>query len=124
CCTRRLPTSRVPVNPPSDPRSDCQELPMFEFRDLFQWDRFITPTIIKTFYWLVIVLMGLFALSGVASGLAMVAVGPFAGFFVVLSAIAVFLVVVVFARIIAEFILIVCLINEHLGAIRDRGRGM
>ncbi|MEA2911048.1 MAG: hypothetical protein QOJ15_3129, partial [Bradyrhizobium sp.] len=25
---------------------------MFEFRDLFQWDRFITPTIIKTFYWL------------------------------------------------------------------------
>ena len=24
---------------------------MFEFRDLFQWDRFITPTIIKTFYW-------------------------------------------------------------------------
>jgi len=22
---------------------------MFDFRDLFQWDRFITPTIIKTF---------------------------------------------------------------------------
>ena len=32
---------------------------MFEFRDLFQWDRFITPTIIKTFYWLVIILIGL-----------------------------------------------------------------
>ena len=30
---------------------------MFEFRDLFQWDRFITPTIIKTFYWLVIALI-------------------------------------------------------------------
>lgn len=97
---------------------------MFEFRDLFQWGRFITPTIIKTFYWLVIVLMGLFALSGVASGLAMMAVGPFAGFIVVLSAIAGFLVGVVFARIIAEFILIVFRINEHLGAIRDRGRGM
>ncbi|MGZ3329988.1 MAG: DUF4282 domain-containing protein, partial [Xanthobacteraceae bacterium] len=27
---------------------------MFDFHDLFQWDRFITPTIIKTFYWLVI----------------------------------------------------------------------
>jgi len=38
---------------------------MFEFRDLFQWDRFITPTIIKTFYWLVIALIALFGLSGV-----------------------------------------------------------
>jgi len=43
---------------------------MFEFRDLFQWDRFITPTIIKTFYWLVIALIALFGLSGVFSGLA------------------------------------------------------
>lgn len=33
---------------------------MFDFQDLFQWDRFITPTIIKTFYWLVI---GLIILS-------------------------------------------------------------
>ena len=23
---------------------------MFDFQDLFQWERFITPTIIKTFY--------------------------------------------------------------------------
>ncbi|RZI37941.1 DUF4282 domain-containing protein, partial [Herbaspirillum sp. HC18] len=30
---------------------------MFSFSDLFQWDRFITPTIIKTFYWLVIALI-------------------------------------------------------------------
>ena len=29
---------------------------MFDFQDLFQWDRFITPTIIKIFYWLAIVL--------------------------------------------------------------------
>lgn len=97
---------------------------MFDFRDLFQWDRFITPTIIKTFYWLVIALMALFALSGVGSGLAMMAVSPFAGFIVMLSAIAGFLVGVVFARISAEFVLIVFRINEHLGAIRDHGRGM
>jgi hypothetical protein len=25
---------------------------MFDFRDLFQWERFITPSIIKLFYWL------------------------------------------------------------------------
>ena len=38
---------------------------MFDFQDLFQWDRFITPTIIKTFYWLVIGLIVLFGISGI-----------------------------------------------------------
>ncbi|MEA2888650.1 MAG: hypothetical protein QOD11_3010 [Bradyrhizobium sp.] len=94
---------------------------MFEFRDLFQWDRFITPTIIKTFYWLAIVLMILFGISGIFSGLAAMAISPFGGFIVVLSSIAGVVVGVVFSRIAAEFVLIVFRINEHLGAIRDQG---
>ena len=93
---------------------------MFEFRDLFQWDRFITPTIIKTFYWLVIALIALFGISGIFSGLAAMAISPFGGFIVVLSSIASVVVGIVFSRIVAEFILIVFRINEHLGAIRDQ----
>jgi predicted membrane metal-binding protein len=95
---------------------------MFEFRDLFQWDRFITPTIIKTFYWLVIALVTLFGLSGIFSGLAMMAISPFGGFLMLLSSIAGVIVGIVFSRIVAEFILIVFRINEHLGAIREQGR--
>jgi hypothetical protein len=98
------------------------ERSMFEFRDLFQWDRFITPTIIKTFYWLIIVLILLFGVSGVFSGLAAMAISPFGGFIVVLSSIASVVVGIVFSRIAAEFILIVFRINEHLGAIRDQGQ--
>jgi len=94
---------------------------MFQFRDLFQWDRFITPTIIKTFYWLVIALICLFGLSGIFSGLTAMAISPFGGFLVLLSSIASVLVGIVFSRIVAEFILIVFRINEHLGAIRDQG---
>jgi predicted membrane metal-binding protein len=94
---------------------------MFEFRDLFQWDRFITPTIIKSFYWLVIVLTVLFGISGVFSGLAAMAISPFGGFILVLSSIAGVIVGIVFSRIVAEFVLIVFRINEHLGAIRDQG---
>jgi predicted membrane metal-binding protein len=94
---------------------------MFEFRDLFQWDRFITPTIIKSFYWLVIVLTVLFGISGVFSGLAAMAISPFGGFILVLSSIAGVVVGIVFSRIVAEFVLIVFRINEHLGAIRDQG---
>jgi hypothetical protein len=95
---------------------------MFEFRDLFQWDRFITPTIIKTFYWLVIALVTLFGISGIFSGLAAMAISPFGGFLMLLSSIAGVVVGIVFSRITAEFILIVFRINEHLGAIRDQGR--
>jgi predicted membrane metal-binding protein len=98
------------------------DLAMFEFRDLFQWDRFITPTIIKTFYWLVIALVMLFGISGIFSGLAAMAISPFGGFILVLSSIASVVVGIVFSRIAAEFILIVFRINEHLGAIRDQGQ--
>ena len=95
---------------------------MLDFQDLFQWDRFITPTIIKTFYWLVIGLIVLFGLSGIFSALAAMAISPFGGFIMLLSSIAGVVVGVVFSRIAAEFILIVFRINEHLGAIRDQGQ--
>jgi len=93
---------------------------MFEFRDLFQWDRFITPTIIKPFYWLAVALIGLLGISGVFSGLAAMAISPFGGFILLLSSLASTVVGIIFARIAAEFVLIVFRINEHLGAIRDQ----
>ena len=102
---------------------------MFEFRDLFQWDRFITPGIIKTFYWLVIALIVLFGLSGVFSGLAAMTLSPFAGVLMVLYSLAGVVVGIVFSRIAAEFVLVserlvASDVFEHLGAIRDQGAGM
>jgi Domain of unknown function (DUF4282) len=94
---------------------------MIDWQDLFQWDRFITPTIIKIFYWLAIVLAVLSGLSGIFGGLAEMAINPFRGFVVVLVSIVAVLAGVIFARVAAEFVLIVFRINEHLGAIRDQG---
>jgi hypothetical protein len=94
---------------------------MFDFRDLFQWDRFITPTIIKLFYWLAIGLAVLWGLSGLFAGLGMLLSSPLRGLVMILAAILSTVVGVVFARISAEFVLIVFRINEHLGAIRNRG---
>ena len=96
---------------------------MLDFQDLFQWDRFITPTIIKTFYWLVIAVIVLFGISGILWSLTAMAISPFGGFILLLSSIASVIVGVIFSRIAAEFILIVFRINEHLGAIRDQGQG-
>jgi hypothetical protein len=49
------------------------------------------------------------------------AISPFGGFIVVLASIVGTIAGVIFARVAAEFILIVFRINEHLGAIRDQG---
>src|SRR6185295_20277751 len=94
---------------------------MFSFSDLFQWERFVTPTIIKLFFWLVVGITVLFGLSGIVSALGMMTATPALG--TVMLAVSVLSVVagVIFARIVAEFILIVFRINEHLGAIRSQG---
>jgi hypothetical protein len=109
---------RLPIRP----NASRGDLPMLHLQDLFQWDRFITPTVIKSFYWLVIVLIFLVGISGVFSALTLMAVSPFGGFVMLLAALAGTLVGIIFSRIAAEFVLIVFRINEHLGAIRDQGR--
>jgi hypothetical protein len=95
---------------------------MLDLRDLFQWERFITPSIIKVFYWLAVglsVLLGLFSLF---AGLSMLTVNPIVGlFWIVVSLIGVLMGILV-ARIASEFVLITFRINEHLGAIRNRGQ--
>jgi hypothetical protein len=93
---------------------------MLNAADLFQWERFITPSIIKLFYWLAVVVAVLFGLSTMVSGLAIMIGNPLAGLILVFNGMAVILVGVIFARILSELILIVFRINEHLGAIRER----
>src|SRR3569623_2463611 len=78
---RRMRRARIGANATGDLR-------MFQINDLFQWDRFITPTIIKTFYWLVIALVILSGISGIFGGQLQMAVSPCAGFIMVLMAIA------------------------------------
>jgi hypothetical protein len=95
---------------------------MFDPRDLFQWERFIAPSIIKIFYWLAVGIAALFGLSGVLTGFMLMAVHPLGGIFWILASLIGVLIGVVFARIISEFVLIMFRINEHLGAIRNRGQ--
>ena len=95
---------------------------MLDFRDLFQWERFITPSIIKIFYWLAVGISVLFGLSGVFSGLALMAHSVLDSLFTIIGSLIGLVMGVIFARIISEFVLIMFRINEHLGAIRQRGQ--
>ena len=94
---------------------------MFGLGDLFQWERFVTPTVIKVFYWLAVVISILLGLAGVVSALTTMAYNPFCGLiFLIVSGLGAAMGIVV-SRIVAEFVLIVFRINEHLGAIRNQG---
>ena len=94
---------------------------MFNFSDLFQWERFITPSIIQIFYWLVLGIVALFGLSGIAAALAVMPVSLVQGVIMLAGTLLGVAAGVLFARIVAEFVLMVFRINEHLGAIRNRG---
>ena len=94
---------------------------MFSFTDLFQWERFVTPIIIKLFFWLVVSITVLFGLSGIVSAVGTITVNPVAGGVMLLVSLLSVVAGVIFARIASEFILIVFRINEHLGAIRNQG---
>jgi hypothetical protein len=94
---------------------------MFEVRDLFQWERFITPSVIKIFYWLAVAIAGLAGLQMLFAGVGLLFYSPITAILLIIGALLVTFVGVIFARIAAEFVLIVFRINEHLGAIRSQG---
>jgi len=100
------------------------EAKMFGISDLFQWDRFVTPTVIKVFYWLAVVISAILGLAGAVSSLTSMAFNPFVGMMFLIASLLGACMGVVIARIIAEFVLIVFRINEHLAAIRNQGSGM
>ena len=52
---------------------------MFGIGDLFQWERFVTPTVIKVFYWLAVVIVVLVGIAGAVSSLRTMAFNPFEG---------------------------------------------
>ena len=111
---------------------------MFDLRDLFQWERFITPSIIKIFYWLSVGLSLLFGLAGILGGVMQLFLSPFGGLLAIFGSVIGILIGVIFARIIAEYVLIMiadrrqledllcaprgCLILENLPVVVFRAR--
>src|SRR5947207_8083864 len=84
-----------------------EEDPMFEFRDLFEWERFITPSIIKIFYELAVSIAVLFCLSGIVSGLAWMSLSPLAGLSWIVGSSIGMVISVILARIVSEFALMI-----------------
>jgi len=69
---------------------------MFEFRDLFQWERFITPSIIKIFYWLALAMAVLAGLQGIFAGFMAMLTNPIGGAFGMVGAVLVTFIGIIF----------------------------
>jgi hypothetical protein len=95
---------------------------MVDFSELLQWDRFITPSIIRVFYWLCLVMVSLAGLSLILTSFCMMAINFFAGLLMLVASMVFILAGIIFVRILCELVMVIFRINEHLGAIRDRGQ--
>ncbi|MBI3435924.1 MAG: DUF4282 domain-containing protein [Proteobacteria bacterium] len=93
---------------------------MFNLGDLFQWERFVTPSIIRVFYGLAVIAILLEGLSSAGAGFAGFQLNPVRGLVTMVASIVGMLAAIMLTRILAEFILVTFRINEHLGAFRDR----
>ncbi len=93
---------------------------MFDIRDLFQWERFITPAIIRTFYGSAVLLIVVAGLAGAASGLQLMQVSLVGGLLMAVTSVLGAFAAVLAVRIGSEFVLVMFRMNEHLGALRSR----
>ena len=94
---------------------------MFDIRDLFQWERFVAPSMIKIFYWLALAMAVLAGLRGLVYGLFEMTASLIGGLLAIIGALLMMFIGIVLARIAAEFVLIVFRIDDHLGEIRRQG---
>ena len=80
---------------------------MFGLGDLFQWERFVTPTVIKVFYWLAVVIFVLLGIAGAVSSLQTMAFNQTSGLILPRSGLLGAFVGIILSRIASEFVLIV-----------------
>jgi hypothetical protein len=93
---------------------------MFDVRDLLQWERFISPAIIRTFYTIAVILIVIAGLGGIGSALQLLQFSPVAAIVMALVSILGAFVAILAVRIGCEFVLVTFRINDHLGAMRNR----
>jgi hypothetical protein len=93
---------------------------MLDVRDLFQWERFITPSIIRTFYGVSAILIIVAGLGGIASGLQLMQISIAGGVMTIAISLLGAFAAILGVRIGCEFVLVMFRMNEHLGALRSR----
>jgi hypothetical protein len=91
---------------------------MVDFREMFQWSRFITPIAAPLFFWVATFAAAVVGLFGLTAGVVLASDYPLVAIIVVVFSIAIACLGIISARLIAEFVLISFRTNDHIHAIR------
>ena len=92
-------------------------------QDFLKFDQYLTPIIIRVFYFLQIVLIVLFGIWNLVVGLTMMADSVVAGLVSVIVTLIGMATAIIAARILTEIIMVLFQNNEHLAALRARAEG-
>ncbi|MGB8276682.1 MAG: DUF4282 domain-containing protein [Methylovirgula sp.] len=96
---------------------------MLRLQDFINFDRYLTPSIIRIFYLLQLVLIALFALSNIFGALAVMTHSFFFGLVWLVGTLIGAVIAALAARIVTEIVMVLFQNNEHLAAIRARAEG-
>jgi hypothetical protein len=90
------------------------------FKDLFDWSRYQTPRLIKKLFGLCLVLVGVFVSLGFTAAISNAGDAPFEALLLFIMSIVGGVIGVILSRALAEVIMVVFRIEEHLDAMRKR----
>jgi hypothetical protein len=92
-------------------------------QEFLNFDRYLTPSIIRIFYLLQVALILIFGLANVLGSFGMMSYSVLAGLMWLIGSFVGMAVGIIAARIITEIIMVLFQNNEHLAAIRARAEG-
>lgn len=89
-----------------------------DFRDMFQWNKFITPLVVPTFFWVATFAATVIGFFGFTIGVVLLSDYPLIAIITVVFSVTITCLGVLSARMIAELALISFRANDHIYAIR------
>ena len=96
---------------------------MLQLQDFINFDRYLTPSIIRIFYLLQLALIALFCISNIFAALVAMTHFFFYGLVWLAGTLICAVIAAIAARIITEIIMVLFQNNEHLAVIRARAEG-
>lgn len=96
---------------------------MLQLKDFLNFEHYLTPSLIRLFYLLQLVLIGLFAVSNIFAALAVMVHEFIVGLIWLAGTLVGAAIGAIAARILTEIIMVLFQNNEHLAAIRARAEG-
>jgi Domain of unknown function (DUF4282) len=91
---------------------------MLDIRDMFQWQRFVTPEVVPLFFWVATFTAVLVGLFGFTVGMLLLSDYPLIAIIIAGFSLAMICLATLTSRLIAEFVLIAFRTNDHIYAIR------